>query len=794
MQTMGVKDKQLRVIRSVCVVGAGVMGQAIAAHMVNAGLNCTLLDMPSEGGDRNKIVKEAVKKIHNSKPSLLFVKNAASRIKIGNIEDDISAIKNCDLVVEAVFEKMDIKQELFRKIEKHIGDHTIVASNTSGLSVEKMLTGLTPQFCKRFLVMHFFNPVRYLHLLEIVPAKATDKTIIEAMVKFGQERLGKGVVLGKDTPNFIANRIGVYGMMETINAVVRSDYSIDEVDAIFGPALGRPKSAIFRTADVVGLDTFIHVAKNCFDHLGHDECHAVFQIPDFLQKMVSNGWLGQKSGQGFYKKAGDKILAIDPKTLTYHEKAKVRFDSIGATKNMASLKEKIQHVAYAEDRAGRLFFDLTSKVCVYAANRLGEIADNIVDIDNALKWGFGWDLGPFEIWDAMGVRKSTALMEKQGLKIPDWVKDMLKNGRDSFYAEGANHQVYAYCPKTKDQHAVKLSLREWRFELLKRDKKHVVVDKDAYSLVDAGNGALIVEFHSKMNAIDHEILHGINDGIDRCEQGSFQALVLANDGANFSVGANLLLLYMAASQGMWKEIDDIVRLFQDTGKRLRYCAVPTVSAPFQLTLGGGCELSLWCDRIHAAAETYIGLVEVGVGLIPGGGGNIEMVARTLKNVISSPTFVTEPLLMRSLETVAMGKVATSAQEAKEMLFLKEGDSFSMNRRFLIHDAATLAVAMANAGYIPQSPRSFRLPGKNAYATFDMGLRSFLGGQMISEHDYKIALKIAHVMTGGNTNSYQEVSEDTLLELEREAFLSLCGEQKTMERIAYMLENNKPLRN
>lgn len=770
------------------------MGQAIAAHMINAGLECTLLDVKAPGNDPNKIVKEAVKKIQTSKPSLLFTRNDVSRINTGNIEENISVIKDCDLVIEAVFEKIEIKQELFKKIEKHVGEHTIIASNTSGLSIESMLAGQSREFCERFLVMHFFNPVRYLHLLEIVPSKLTQQRYIDAMTKFGEEKLGKGVVIGKDTTNFVANRIGVYGMMETINTVLHDDYTVEEIDAIFGPALGRPKSAIFRTADIVGLDTFIHVAKNCHDNLKNDECHKIFAIPEFLQKMVSNGWLGQKSGQGFYKKEGNDIVALDPKTLTYHSKGKVRFDSIGATRNMSNLADKMKLVAYADDRAGKLFFKLAAKIGIYAANRLGEIADRIVDIDNALKWGFGWEMGPFETWDAIGVRKSVELMKEQGLKIPTWVEDMLKSGRESFYTEDATGKKSAYCPRLKEQKEVKVSPREWHVDVMKKDPSRLVHDTDAFSLIDAGNGALIVEFHSKMNAIDHEILHGINDAIDRCERGDFEALVLGNDGANFSVGANLLLLYMGASQGMWDEIDSIVRLFQATSKRLRYSSIPTVSAPFQLTLGGGCELSLWCDRIHAHAETYIGLVEVGVGLIPGGGGNIAMVARTLKGAIDSPTFVTEQLLMRALETVAMAKVATSAVEAKELLFFTDADSFAMNRRYQLHDAATIAVTMARTGYIPPQKRSFRLPGKNAYATFDMGLSAFLGGKMISEHDYKIAKKVAHVMTGGNTNSYQLISEDALLELEREAFLSLCGEQKTMERIAYMLEHNKPLRN
>lgn len=794
MQTKSGSGQGFKAIKKVSVIGAGIMGQAIAAHMINAGVDCTLLDIPAEGSDRNKIARNAIKKIQESKPNLLFDKNAIGRLKIGNVEDDLFGIKDCDLVIEAVFEKIDIKQSVFRKIEKHLGENTIVASNTSGLSIDGMLKGLSPAFCERFLVMHFFNPVRYLHLLEIVPAKTTKKAHLEAMIKFGEERLGKGVVIAKDTPNFIANRIGVYGMMEAINAVVKDGYSIEEVDAVFGPALGRPKSGIFRTADVVGLDTFIHVAKNCFDNLSHDEARKIFQIPDFLQKMVDLGLLGQKSGQGFYKKEGEMIFALDIKSLTYHPKAKVRYDSLGALRMMGDLKDKLSFMAYADDPAGKLFFDLTAKTSIYAALRLGEIADTIVDIDNALKWGFGYEMGPFETWDAIGLKKSIGLMEEKGLSVPLWVKDMLKVGHESFYVIDAEGQKKFYCPKAKAYQQVKTKNREWHLEVLKSKPSNLVKDTDAYSLVDAQNGALIVEFHCKMNAIDQEILNGINEAIDLCEEGKFSALVLANDGPNFSVGANLLLLYMAASQGMWKDIDGIVRLFQQTSKRLRYCAVPTVAAPFQLTLGGGCELSLWCDRIHAHAETYMGLVEVGVGLIPGGGGNVEMVARNLSGLPNAPTFVTEPFLMRALETVAMAKVATSAAEAKNLLYLNARDSFSMNRRYLLNDACKIAVNMAEVGYTPSPKRMFRLPGINAYATFDMGLQSFLEGKFMSEYDYFIAKKIAHVMTGGATNSYQEITEDHLLDLEREAFLSLCGEEKTLARIAYMLEHNRPLRN
>lgn len=778
-----------KAIKKVCVIGAGVMGQAIAAHMVNAGVDCTLLDIASDKKDRNQIVKDAIKKIKLSKPSLLFSSNYLNRIKIGNIDDDLSVVRNCDLVIEAIVEKIDIKQSLFNKLHNYLAEDTIVASNTSGLLIEEMIKGLKPDFAQRFLVMHFFNPVRYLHLLEIVPSSKTLPKYIEMMTSFGEERLGKGVVVGKDTVNFVANRIGVYGMMESINSVITDGYTVEEVDAIFGPALGRPKSAVFRTADIVGLDTFIHVAQNCFDNLPNDECHNTFQIPAFLQEMVKKGWLGQKSGQGFYKKEGKNIFVLDPSTLTYHEKSKVRFESIGASKMLPSLQEKIASIAYADDKAGKLVFNLLAKTCIYSANRLGEISDSIVDIDNAMKWGFGWEMGPFETWDALGLKKSIERMKKEGLEVPSWVINMVESGQESFYT--GNH---VYSQTNKSLKKIIRSHREYKLTIMKQESSNLVEDAEAYSLIDGQNGSLIVEFHSKMNAIDQEILTGINNGIDRCEAGEFTSLVLANEGVNFSVGANLLLLYMAASQGMFKDIEKIVTMFQDTSKRLRYCSIPTVSAPFQLTLGGGCELSLWCDAIHASAESYIGLVEVGVGLLPGGGGNVEMVARALHNVVNTPTQVIDPFLMNALETVAMAKVATSAVEAKEYKFLRQSDTICMNKRYLIHDACTKAASIADIGYIPSMPRKFRLPGKNSLATFNMGLRSYLDGGFISEHDYKIAMKVGSVMTGGDTNSYQEISEDRLFELEREAFLSLCGEEKTMARIAYMLEHNKPLRN
>jgi len=780
--------------KKICIIGAGVMGQAIASHMANASLPCFLLDMPASGPDKNSLAKKAIKNILESSPPLLFSKNDIDLITIGNIEDDINFISECDLVIEAVVEKMNVKQELFKQLASIINKKAIVASNTSGLSVDMMCAGLPKDFCKRFLVMHFFNPVRYMHLLEIIPSKFTDLGVVNLVKNFAENRLGKGVVLAKNTPNFVANRLGIYGIMEAINLIKNGDYSIDEIDAVFGANLGRPKSAIFRTADVVGIDTLLHVANNCYEHQTNDECREIFKIPDFLTRMVREGFLGQKAGKGFYKKEQGEILSIDPKTMLFHKKQKIRFDSLGKIRNQKNLHSKIKTMYEADDRAAKLFFFLNAKSFIYAANRMPEIADDVSTIDNAMKWGFGWEMGPFEIWDAMGLKNSIARMKKEGFLLPKWVMDMLNLGRENFYNILPDGSKEAYSQVIKDYKPIEKSIKEWSLIGLRNDHSKIIFESDSCSLIDSKIGALIVQFHSKMNAIDPEILQTIERGIDLCENNQFSALVLANDGENFSVGANILLLYMAAQEGLWSQIESMVQTFQRVGQRLRYSQIPTVAAPFGLTLGGGCELSMWCDLIHAHAESYIGLVEIGVGLIPGGGGNIEMLDRTLAGSIDTPVFVTEPLIQRALETIAMAKVSMSALNARELLYLRDKDSFSMNRRYLLHDACKIAVSLAECGYRPPKKRKFRLPGRNAQATFDMGLRFFLDGGFISEHDHKIAMKIAHVMTGGATNTHEKVDEDYLLGLEKEAFLSLCGEKKSQERIAHMLEHNKPLRN
>jgi 3-hydroxyacyl-CoA dehydrogenase len=797
----------VRPFKKVCVIGAGVMGSGIASHLANARIPVLLLDIvpPKHGeGDppadsrafRDKFANGGLAKALKSKPASFMSKQDAAFVETGNLDDDLARINECDWVIEVVLERLDVKQQLFEKIDNVLErDDTIVTSNTSGLKIEDMLEGRSEGFKKNFFVTHFFNPVRYLHLLEIVKGEATDDANVARVAAFGEEVLGKGIVYGKDTPNFVANRIGVFGMMETMRVMVEDGYTLEEVDATFGEPAGRAKSAVFRTADVVGLDTFIHVAENCWENLKDDERHEVFETPAFLKKMVDNGWSGQKSGQGFYKKEGKEILALDLDKMEYRPKEKVRIDSLGAIRGMDKLEERLEHLAYADDKAGNLFWKVTAATAIYAANRLGEIADDIVQIDNGMKWGFANDMGPFEVWDAIGVKKSVERMVKEGMKVPAWVGDMLEGGRESFYAfDGDGSRTY-WDPDAKKAVVLDEGSQVQTFAMLKRDEKRVVKDWFGASLVDLGDGVLACEFHSKMNAIDSDIMEALNEGMDLCDAGKFDALVLANDDKKaFSVGANILMVGMAAQQEEWGQIEEMVKALQDTVMRLRYSSFPTVAAPFQLALGGGNELQMWCNHTRAHAETYIGLVEVGVGVLPAGGGTTEMTFRTLENAVDDPTFPVEQMLRRGLETIAMAKVATSAEEGKELLHLRKSDAVTMNRRHLLEAAKQDALGMVRAGFRAPRPRKVRLPGRGALATIEMALAPMRDGHFISDHDLLIAMKVANVMTGGDTSPRVYTDEQRLLDLEREAFLSLVGEEKTQARIMHMLQSGKPLRN
>ncbi len=792
-------------IRKVAVLGAGVMGSGIAAHLANAGIPCLLLDIvPPKAAEgektdskafRNKFALGALAHLRKQKPAPLFTHAALQLIEAGNFEDDLARLAECDWVVEVVKEDLAVKQALFARVEKAIRPGTVVSSNTSGLSIKGMLEGRGDAFRKNFLVTHFFNPVRYMKLLELVAGPETSPEVMKSIHLFGEEVLGKGIVYGKDTTNFIANRIGVYGIMKTIAEMQKAELSVEEVDKIFGPAMGRPKSAVFRTADIVGLDTFVHVAKNCFDTLPHDEERDIFRIPAFIEQMVQKGMLGDKSGQGFYKKekgaGGKEILSLDLKTLEYRAQQKVRYESLGAAKDVDDIRERVVTVMTGQDKAAKFAERVTLEVLAYASRRIPEIADDIVNVDRGMRWGFAWELGPFETWDAYGVKKGVERMKELGIQPAAWVTDMLAAGRESFYAVEGSRDTWWDIP-SKSVKPVSENPRTMKVEYLKRGNKKIL-GNDSATLWDMGDGATLLEFHSKMNAIGSTTIELMHAGLDETEK-NFRAMVVGNDGANFSVGANLMEVLWAVNSGEMEAVEKMVASFQSANQRMRYSSVPVVTAPFGLTLGGGAEATMGGNAIQAAAELYMGLVEVGVGLIPGGGGNLMLLRNVYGPYAADKDFDPLPFLKKVFLAIGTAKVATSAEEARELGFLSATDGISLNRDFLLSDAKARALGMANSGFRPPRPTQFRLLGPSGYATIDMMLYDMQLNNQVSEHDRKIAQKLARVLTGGDTTPSALVSEDRLLELEREAFLSLLGEEKTRDRMMFMLEKGKPLRN
>lgn len=797
-------------IRKAAVLGAGVMGSGIAAQLANAGIPVLLLDIvppnPKEGQDtsnkawRNSFAGGAVAKMAKAKPSPptpIMSKRALELIEVGNFEDDMDKLADCDWVVEVVIERMDIKQSVFAKVEKAAGPGTIVTSNTSGLSIEGMTEGRSDDFKKHFLVTHFFNPVRYMNLLELVEGDETDADVTAALHKFGEETLGKGIVYGKDTTNFIANRIGVYGMMKTIEEMQAAGLVPEEVDKIFGPAMGRPKSAIFRTGDLVGLDTFHHVAKNCYDTLTEDEEREVFKTPAFLDKMVENGILGDKSGSGFYKKSkgadGKRVIqTLDLETLEYVDQKKVRFDSLGAARKAGDVEDRIRVMMDADDKAAKFAQKVTLQVMAYASRRIPEIADDIVNIDRGMRWGFGWDVGPFETWDIIGFEKGLKMMDELGIEPAQWVKDMAAAGVTSFYGEDGPTDTY-YAIDKKASEPVPMSERNLRVDHLRRGNKKIKESFGA-TLWDMDDDILLVEFHTKMNAIDDDIIAMLNAAVDEAEK-NFKGIVIGNDGKEaFSAGANIGALLMGAKTGQWDMIKNMVSGFQKANQRLRYCSVPVVTAPGGLALGGGCEVTMAGNAVQAKAETYIGLVEVGVGLIPGGGGNLQLLRNLYGRYALDKDFDAFPFIKKAFLTIGMANMAYSAEQAMEMGFLNPTDGISMNGDFVLYDAKQRALGMYEAGFRAPRPGKYLLPGANAKATIDMLLYDMLINKQVSEHDKHIGSKLAGVLTGGNCSPTVPVDEDYLLELELEAFLSLCGEEKSQARLEHMLMKGKPLRN
>jgi 3-hydroxyacyl-CoA dehydrogenase len=794
-------------IKKAAVLGAGVMGAQIAAHIANAGIPCLLLDVvpqeltPEEQakgltlesrGVRNRIANAGLEAAKKAKPAAFFSPELAEFVTVGNFEDDLAKLKDCDWVCEAVVENLEIKRALYARVEPHLKPAAIITSNTSGIPLASLAEGRSENFRRRFLGTHFFNPPRYLHLMEIIRTPETAPEVTCFMAGFLDRTLGKGIVYAKDTPGFVANRIANFSGLGGIRVMLEKGFTPEEVDALTGTVIGHAKSASFRTLDIVGIDTAVNVARNLYASLPDDEQRETFKLPDLLAKMVERKMLGDKTKGGFYKKVGDEILTLDFNTFEYRPKQKPKFASLDAAKGMDKLEDRLRALVYAKDRAGEFLWETMSAVMIYAANRIPEIADNIVEIDNAMKWGFAQELGIFEKWDAIGVEKSVTKMREEGRAIPANVEKMLAAGHTSFYkTENGVRRYYDFASGEYKDVPVPPGVT-----ILKslKERERVIKKNAGASLIDLGDGVACVEFHSKMNSLGGDQVQMVAYALKEVEK-NFEGLVVGNQGANFSAGANIMLLLLEAQEGNWDEINLAVKAFQNMTMSLRYSPKPVVVAPFGLTLGGGCELVLHSDRAVAAAETYIGLVEVGVGLIPGGGGTKEMAVRAWQAVADLPSLDHFEVLKRNFELTAMGKVATSAVEALHWGVLRSTDRIVMNNDRLIEEAKQTVLRMAREGYVQPQPRQDVLVlGEAALTKFKLGIHMMKRGGYISDHDALIGTKIAEVLSGGNLTRPTRVSEQYLLDLEREAFVSLCGTRATQERIAYMLKNGKPLRN
>ena len=793
----------VRQIRKAAVLGSGVMGSGIAAHLANIGIPTLLLDIVPRGLTeeeekkgltledkqvRNRISQTAVTKLLKQKPAPLSSKKNLALIEAGNLEDDLKRLGEVDWVIEVVVENLAVKQDVFTKVDQYRKPGSIISSNTSGISIEAMAEGRSEDFRKHFLGTHFFNPPRYLKLLEVIPTKATDPDVLAYMKTFGEDVLGKGVVEAKDTPNFIANRIGTYGLLVTVQEMLKGGYSVGEVDSVTGPLIGRAKSATFRTLDVVGLDTFAHVAKNVYDQVEGKE-KEVFEIPEFLQKMLDNGWLGSKSGQGFFLKKGKEILELDPLTLEYGPRKKLKTGSVEMAKQAKGLANKMKALVYSDDRAGQLLWNVLSPALVYSAELLGEIADDIVAIDQAMKWGFGWSAGPFETWDAIGIEKSVARLEQEGTAVPQWVKEMQEQGFTSFYKEEDGKVFYYSNGEYKE---LKENPKAINLKAIKK-QKGVIKKNTGASLIDIGDGVALLEFTSQNNAIGLDIIQMINYAVDEVEA-NYKGLVIGNQGKNFCVGANIAMMLMEAQDDNIFELDMVISQFQKAMLKIKYSAKPVVAAPFNMTLGGGAEVCLPAARIQASAETYMGLVEAGVGLIPGGGGAKELYVKTLKSMPKNVEFDLQKVANKVFETVATAKVSTSGEEARENNFLDFADGISVNPDHLLHDAKQAVLALHEQGYTAPARTKIPVVGESGYAALLLGAESMRLTGYISDHDMAIAKKLAYVLAGGKVPFGTEVDEQYILNLEKEAFLSLIQMPKSQQRMQHMLLKGKPLRN
>lgn len=797
-----------RTIRKVAILGSGIMGSRIACHFANIGCDVLLLDIaPRELNDeekskglsldhpsvKNRIVQSSFDAAIKSNPAPLFSKKFASRVKLGNFTDDMAKIKDRDWIIEVVVENLEIKKKVYAEVEKYRTPGTLITSNTSGIPIHLMAEGRSEDFQKHFAGTHFFNPPRYLRLLEIIPTAKTDPAVTDFLMHYGDLFLGKTTVLCKDTPAFIGNRVGIYGLLKVIDSMRKFDLNVDEIDRLTGPVIGRPKSATFRTSDVVGLDTLVKVANNLYAGLVHDEGREMFKLPEVVNQLEKNKWLGDKTKQGFYKKSKNakgetEILTLDLKTLEYKPKIKVKFATLEAAKAVDSLRDRFKVLLGGTDKAGEFYRDAFFGLFQYVTNRIPEISDELFRIDDAVCGGFGWDLGPFETWDAVGLEKTLPQMEAAGYKPAAWVYDMIASGNKSFYKSEGGQKKY-YDIDTKSYQSI--PGRE-NFIILENKKESVVWKNADSRIYDLGDGVLNFAWHSKSYTLGSAVIEGMNKAIDLAEK-DYRGLVIGHQGPDFSLGANLGLVFMYAIEQDYDEIDFMIKAFQQSVMRIRYSSVPVVVAPQGRTLGGGCEMTLHADIAQAAAETYIGLVEVGVGLIPGGGGTKELTKRVSDKMEEGDVELNA--LQNAFMTIATAKVATSAEEARELGILKPLDRVSMNRDRQLADAKEAVLELANAGYtMPQQARNIKVMGRSGQALFLAGLQGMQMGRYISEHDAKVAKWIANVMCGGDLTSPQEVSEQYLLDLEREAFLSLTGEKKTLERIQAILTGGKPLRN
>ena len=787
-----------RPFKHATVLGAGTMGAQIAAHLANAGLQVRLLDIaPDDGDDKNAIVKKGFKAARKGSPDPFFTDAAADRITLGNFDDDFDeAVGAADWVIEAVVERLDIKHDVMERIENAVSEDTVISTNTSGLPIHEVSEGRSADFKRRFLGTHFFNPPRYLKLLELIPTEATAPEVTERVAQFGRLRLGKGIVVANDVPYFVGNRIGVYGQLQAIRYFTDGgDYSIEEIDTLTGTLVGHPRSATFRTADVVGLDVLKDVAGNLFEKAADDESRDAFQTPELLDRLVENERLGAKSGAGFYRKEEGTIKSVNPETLEYEAPTQDDQIDVGRFKKAGDLEARLNALYEDNGRAGRFFRETTLDLLAYSARRIGEITDNPADVDRAIRWGFGWERGPFQTWDTLGFEKVLNGMRDQGFEVPAWVEEMQEAGHTTFYrTDGRAREVYVPAeggytddPRPADE----ISLAR-----VTSDAGNELWSNDEAALLDLGDGVALYEFRSKSNSLGSTVMRGLMEVIEKVENDrDLRGLVIGNEGKNFSVGANLGEFGMAAAEGNFGQIEGAIESFQQAIQRVRYAEKPVVVAPHQKVLGGGCEMVMACPQPVAHAESYMGLVELGVGLIPAGTGTMRLAAFASERAPDDFPSHLQPILQKYFEQVAQAEVSESAEQARDMGYLPSDARVVMNDDRRLYVAKEEVLRLSNQGYRPPAPfTSINVLGRPAAAAFTVGLQQYLDGGYISEYDKHLGTKLAWVMTGGDLSAPQEVHEDYLLDLEREAFMSLLGEEKTQQRIRHMLEKGKPLRN